>query len=104
MASTRTSKTAGETASTVPGADAPDETTAAPEEGPAPTGKRTIKFTGPTVTTRRLTKKDFADAGVEGFQDVEWSAANDHTVDASDWPEEAVTLVKSQPNFRVSEK
>lgn len=60
-----------------------------------------IKYTGSTVHTRVLTAKDFKDAGFDGVKNQEWSLANNHTVDASDWPKDAVEFVTGQPDFKT---
>lgn len=77
------------------------ETKAEAQKASAP--KTTVKFTGASVVTRRISAKDFRDNGIEGMKDVEWSDENDHTVDASDWPAEALDLIKRQADFKVSE-
>lgn len=105
--STRTSTTAGETADVASGAVAegtPSTQSAQAEKGSAPSGAVTVKYTGASTNVRRISAKAFKDAGVEGMEDQEWSSSNEHTVDASEWPEGALDLIKKQPNFKVSTK
>lgn len=73
---------------------------------PAAGGKKkvTVRFTGSSVTIRRITAKDFEKAGAKGMDDQEWAyGRNKHEVDATNWPKEAVDLVRKQPNFQVEE-
>lgn len=67
----------------------------------------TVKFTGPSVVTRRMTKADWKRAGLDEEQvkavgDVEWNLGNEHTVDASDWPDKAFDILKEDRDFKVS--
>lgn len=105
--STRTSTTAGEAADVASGAvneGTPSTQAAKTDSGEAPSGaSTTVKYTGPSTNVRRISAKAFKDAGVEGMEDQEWSASNEHTVDASEWPQEALDLIKKQPNFKVSQ-
>ena len=85
------------------GSNTPSTTTGTlqPPETKAP--KRVAKFTGNDFVVRRITAKHFKEAGIDGMKDQEWSRDNRHSVDASDWPQEAVDLVAAQANFKIVE-
>lgn len=65
--------------------------------------KITAKFTGSSVVERIITAQDFKSAGIDDVQTLTWNEGNDHTVDVSDLPAEAVDLLKKQPNFKITE-
>jgi hypothetical protein len=67
----------------------------------------TVKFTGPSVVTRRMTVADWKRAGLDEEQakavgDVEWNLGNEHTVDAGEWPDETFDILKKDRDFKVS--
>ncbi len=66
--------------------------------------KRILRFKGSTqIGARTISKKDFAKVGADSVGDVSWDKDNTFMVDATDWPESAVELVKAQPGFSVLE-
>lgn len=108
--STRTSKTAGEDRDEAAGVtgvgEAPDsettDTKSASSSESSENKKTTLAFVGrPSLVTRRISAKDFKAAGVEGMKDQEWSEGNQHEVDVSEWPQEAIDFVLKQPNFKL---
>jgi hypothetical protein len=59
-----------------------------------------VRYTG-GATVRRITEGQWEQANVKGQKTVEWNRANKYSVDISDLTDEAISVLESEPGFRV---
>lgn len=63
--------------------------------------KSSIKYTGPSVHTRILSKRDFKAADLEVDKDLVFDKSNDHTVKTEGLSQDVVDFILKQPNFKA---
>lgn len=96
------------TSQTPPTTGSSSVSTTTPPAAAAKESKRTAKFTGFHGTTRVISATDLERAGIDeaalkDFKTLEWSPANNHTVDVSGLDESIIELLKRDNELSFSD-